>query len=201
MRFVEDYEDAVQVSMHPLVATRKSMSFEKSFATYYKTSALPLAIMVIAEILFGSVTSSIINRALLSYPLLSTLSAWIATGFVVLLVVGTILFMWVIVPIGLLIDALLLHFFGKYIFKNYKNNFESTLSAVVYATMPFLMLSWLMLIPLLGLLLLLIAAVWDFIVLVYAIANLHKITRRTAVLTIVGSWILALIIKAVLFFL
>ncbi len=96
---------------------------------------------------------------------------------------------WVIIkPISLLVNAFVLHLFGKYLFKWFRGDYADTFSGSVYAITFGFSLIW---IPAIGWL---IAMIGAFIIELIAIANLNKTTWwKVLVAGIVGGIVIEMI--------
>ena len=78
---------------------------------------------------------------------------------------------WVIEPIGMALGAAIFHLFGKILLRSFKNKFDATFTATMYATLPVILLYWLSPMPIVGAIALLISALWELLTLVLALSR------------------------------
>lgn len=194
MIFVDDLKKAIDIIMHPGKSTAKKMKIVDSYKLYYKVSVVPAIIFVILATLATSVIASLFASI--------GISAGVATAALVLL---GLVFLWILAPIELLIDAAILHLFGKFLLKTFKGTFEDTFAGLVYGQLAVLSLFWVALIfflisPVLTLLILVLLALWGIVVMIIALANLNKTSRLAVIGTFVVEVVVILIIEFLLFF-
>lgn len=193
MGLIGDYGHALGLILSPNTSIEKPMNFVNAFGLYYRVSAVPLGILIILELVFGSLVTTILSATVAKIAFLHVLAAIVGTAALVLVVLITVITFWIIGPITILIGAAIYQFVGKFVLKKLKQNYNTTLSATVYGDLPLLVLSWLFIIPFLGVLVLLVAAIWKIIVFVIALSNLHKIGKLAAFEVFIVSAILALV--------
>lgn len=164
MIFWDDFKHAIDVSLHPGKGTKKPLDMGGVFAAYYKAAAIPLFVFV----LLGALDTFIFIGA----PYAGTASVLFAVvALVVVLILG---------PIALFVSALVLHLFGKAIFRAFGGDLEDTLAAIYYSVLPRFALLWLLPIPGLGAIAAVLSVPWSVLVLIIALANLHRTSRLAA---------------------
>ncbi len=194
MIFVDDLKNAIDIIMHPGKSTSKKMKIVDSYKLYYKVSLIPAVIFVI----LAALASSVIGSALTA----SGISAGAGTAALILF---GLVFLWIIEPIGLLVDAAILHLFGKFLLKTFKGTFDDTFAGFVYGQLPLISLFWVALIfllvsPVVALLIFILLALWSIVVAIIALANLNKTSRLVVIGTFVVEIVVILIIEFLLFF-
>jgi hypothetical protein len=223
MMFVDEYKNAINVMMHPGSATARKMNIGQALGLYYRTTILPLIISVLLEIIIGGAAFGSISTALSTgaFPGTSSLSSLLQLFSgplgVVVLVIFTLVYVLVFLPIGLFIDSAIYYILPKFLFRQIKGTFSDTFTALVYWAMPMLVFSWiLVLVGLLAFLLvaqtslgsaltalvavgllyiiLFAAGIWALVVGIIAYANQNRIGRWKALGNIIGSVIVFSII-------
>lgn len=86
------------------------------------------------------------------------------------------------------VNAAILHFFGKWVFRLMKKDYKKTYNSAAYSMAPRFLFAW---IPVVGGI---IAFIWGFIAQVYALANQQNISARRALLVMLIPIIVALIV-------
>lgn len=186
MMFVDELKVGIGAAMHPSKETRKQMSTKQAIAFYYKFSLIPVAIAIIialaASALLGA-TSSLLG-----------IYSHMPTHFALLSVLLPILILWVLVPVGFLINALFLQLIGRNLFNSFKGRYSNSITALVYGEMPAVGLFWTGFIPIIGTVILVIAGIWGFIVQIIALSNQQKTSRLVAfVIMIATSFLVGII--------
>lgn len=194
MIFVDDWKGAIDTIMHPGKNTGNSMDIMQSLSMYYKVSLIPAVIFIILALVAAGAVSSALGSALGS----------IGSGAAGLLLIGIgLVFLWIAIPIGLMIDAALLHLFGKFILKSFKGTYNNTFAGFVYGELPIVALFWVALVlsiisPLLGLIVLIILGVWTIIVGIIALAGQNKTTAVNVIIAAVLEFVVIFIINTLL---
>ena len=182
MVIVEEYKQAINMLFHP-GSKIKSMEISDALMYYWKATLIPFVITLIEIIEIGGIFSALLNVAQVSsVPYLSLL---LSIGLPIFAIIW-----WVIIePISLLVNAFVLHLFGKYLFKWFKGDYADTFAGSVYAITSGFSLFW---IPVIGWL---IAMVGAFIIELIAIANLNKTTWwRVLIAGIIGGIVIEIIL-------
>ncbi|MGC8586805.1 MAG: hypothetical protein ACP5K9_00755 [Candidatus Micrarchaeia archaeon] len=172
MIFVDDFLDGINLMLHPSAATSKKMDIGKAFSYYYKMTIVPLVISEVLAILFAVFMLSIIKSSLV---FTSILGGFGALDFIAL----PLLILWILIPISIFISAGLYHIFGK-LFRQFKNSYSATVTAVVYSVVPTVLFYWAIIIPVLGGIISFVMGIWGFIVLVIALSKQQKISTGAA---------------------
>ncbi len=106
-------------------------------------------------------------------------------------------------PIGLMIDAALLHLFGKIVLKSFKGTYSNTFTGFVYGELPIVALFWVALLlsivsPLLGILAFVIIGIWTLVVSIIAIANQNKTTAVNVIIAAVLEIVVIFVLEVIL---
>lgn len=218
MLFVDDLKWAINVMLHPKDATNETMDSIGAFLKYYKASLIPVIIAVIFEILLGGFLAatlvSIVHSAigLLLGPvggtssyygglLVDALGEFVGIFAVALLIVGTLFFVWVAVPVNFIFWSLVYFIIGRWLLKVFKNEYDNTATAFVYSAAPFAVFAWVIVIPLLNLILVPLLVGWQFVILVYSLANQEAISKKMAgaliLVTGIIGWIVGLFLGGI----
>ncbi len=198
MIFVDDFKSAINLILHPSKGTAKTMNIGQSLAFFYKVSVIPAIIFILLGIFATSYVSSFLG--MLPAPF-SSIGA--GAGIAILVILGLI-FIWVVVPISLFVDAAILHLFGKFLLRQFKGDYSNTFAGYVYGEMPVISLFWLVFIlaiasPLLGILVFFLLALWSLVVGIIAIANQNKTSRLSVIGVIIVEIVVIFIIEFVAF--
>ncbi len=192
MIFVDDLKWAIGVMLHPGQNTKKSMDSIESFIQYYKASVIPTIFAIIIEILLAGVLASPLSNSIPKLPLIGHLIASFAGAIAVtLLIASTLALVWIFVPIGFIFNSLVFHIVGKYLFRVFKNEYDTTATAFSYSAAPLAVLSWTIVIPFVGIAIVLMAIGWQVTILVYSLANQENISKAKASLLIFVLGIIA----------
>ncbi len=179
MGILEGFRNGVNVAFSPDEHTKKRMDIGEALGFYYKFIIIPLIAAIVIPIIAGIAS----GHAFLGYE-------FAAFGAVMLLVE----------PLGGFLTAALVHFFGKSVFRKFKNSYEDSYTAIIYGAMPGNIFAWLLytimifiskngfLMPNyatgLGIAVVLVdiaLSIWGFVVLMYAFANQQKCSKLAAI--------------------
>lgn len=176
---LDTFQNGIDAVLHPEKITKSAKTVGDGLAMYYKFSVIPLVLLAIVALGAGFLLQGVLAATGLVSGLLAGNIVWLA-------VVASVLYVWGLIPIGLLVFSVVLHWIGKGL-DVYKNDFAATFTAAVYGMFLPLSVLWLTVIPVVGGLIQLVAFVWSIYVLVVALANLHKGTRVNAFVVLVAS--------------
>lgn len=173
MIFVDDLKMAINVMLHPDKAT-KSWSVGGALGTYWKVAVIPMILSMIVAAIAAS--------ALASFGTLGAVGNVFAGWGIASVIVGTLVIYLIGLPISLLISAVFVQIVGKGL-KVFKGGYAATVSALVYETMPYLVLSWIPIISIIG-------YIWSIVVGVFAISNIQKTSKLMAFVAWIGGAVL-----------
>lgn len=175
---------------------QRKLDFGGAVKLYYTLAILPFIVYVVLgsiAVALGVPTHSFGTNSLLTplYTVVASLS------YVSILWGGIILF-FVILPLGIAIDALIYQLVAKIFLNVWKGNYDTTFTALVYGLFPLLLLLWLSVIPLFNSLFIIIAPIWSLVVIVIALAAQQKVTRLNAFITMAVKSFLVLLVLALI---
>jgi len=176
---IDDLKDAIDVMIHPTNYGYKTMGIGEGIVKYYKVMLIPMILAIILSVVFMGSAAGVLGMAI---------GGIAAVAVFINYIIG--------IPIELLIGAFLVQLIAGNILKWFKGGFNATFAAYVFAIFPTLLIGWLSPVPILGLLLSIIAGIWGFIVLIFALAKLHNISAGKAFL---GLLVTGLIIGIIIF--
>lgn len=182
---VDQLMSGINSIMHPGAMTKQSWSIREALRFYYLFSIVPLVLAAVLLMIFPNTTLSALVPASVSY----------------LSVVGVMLFSWwVLTPIVLLLEALLVHLVGKNLLQKFSNDYSHTATAFFYSILPSLGLVWVGVLPTqFGFVLVFIAAVWGLVMQVYALSNQQNVGRGMALaVLLLGGIVIGLILTLLL---
>lgn len=163
MIFIDELRSGVSIILHPGKKSGRKMGVGDALRFYYKFSLMPAVLLIIAAVIFPHGFFAMFGNAM-SLTYLASLGP---LGAVVLAAVVA----WVIEPIGMALGAAIFHLFGKILLRSFKNKFDATFTATMYATLPVILLYWLSPMPIVGAIALLISALWELLTLVLALSR------------------------------
>lgn len=178
MNPLDDLSKVVKIMMHP-DSVKKPMRMGDVLGLYIRASIIPLIIAIVVWLALALAISSNPYAMLLGRGFAGNFanSMNFGTG---ILVIGSIFipiaYLLVLLPVSMIINAALYQLFAKVIFKVWKKPYSNTLTATTFATFPTMMLFWSFMIPIIGIVLEFAAAIWAFIILIIALANMQKIS-------------------------
>ncbi len=209
MVIVEDLQKAMNIMQNPGKATMKGMKPADAFAYYYKLTIVPLILYILIAVAFTAVFGNAFGQAFnyavtritsivspTSVQLLPTntqLASAIASAFGVYADVAyPIIFLWVLLPIAIVIFSVFYQGVGAF-FGTASKKFDATLAAVIYGVSPLVLFYWLLTIAFVGPSIYAIVLIWGLVVMIAALANQHRTTRLRAFVTMVLSTLFLLI--------
>ena len=105
------------------------------------------------------------------------------------MIVGIIIFFFIIGIVGLFIQSIIVHIFVAIL--GGKQGFTKTVAAMIYASTPSMLLGW---IPIIGI----IAGIWAFILEILAIREIQEMSTARAVLAIILPIIIIMVLVILL---
>jgi len=190
MGFGNDLRLAWGIIKNPGKFAGKQMNYLSALKLYYEFTIIPLILSLVVGIpiiLLG------VNMFLMPFSNLP-----IGAGLTLAFIIGLILSLWIIVPIGIFINAFIYQIVGKYILNAWNKDYEKTFVATLFGTLPEVFLYWLLPIPLLNVAAVVAMVVWDLIILTISLSLQQRTSRINAFVAIVAS-VLFVIIIAFLF--
>lgn len=172
MIIVEEIKQQINAMLHPEKSITNSMSIVEGLTYYYKLSIIPFVIYLLLDIGLN--------------------------GFSNLTLIIDVALFWIFIPIGTLISAGILHFFGKSVFRKYNGDLKGTFTAETYAVAVVILFAWTGFIPVVGGYIPDIFEIWAFFVLVLGQCNLQKINGLPSALVVIGTGIVLGILTVVL---
>ncbi|MHB1829919.1 MAG: hypothetical protein ACYCO0_00840 [Candidatus Micrarchaeaceae archaeon] len=188
--FFDTFRDGIDAVLHPDKVTKGARTVGDALLLYYNFSVIPLILLAIVALGAGFFLGGVLAAMGLVHS--------IFTGSLALLAVaGVIVYVWGLVPLGLLVSALILHYVGRGLNLFRVGDYSSTFTAVVYSALGPLSVLWLSVLPVVGGVIQLVAFVWSVYVLVVVLANVHKGTRSSTFVAVIGGALVAWLIVAV----
>jgi hypothetical protein len=184
MGFSETLKEAFNAILHPKDGTTQSRSVSGALKFYYMVMIIPLVLGIVLSYLLGG----------------STLG---------LVAVGTIaLSLIIMIPLSILISGGIYYVIIGMLFKMFKADYSKVVTAFTYAVIPYLFLIWIIT-PLtsslsslaeIGIGLEIIAIIWSFITLLFALSNQLSISKLKAFGTLLLESIIVGIISFIIVF-
>ena len=154
----------------------RKIDFAGAVKMYYSVAVFGFVFAVLVSILthyylggLGIFNSSLYNLSGI-FPGIPYLHAVLYT------IMMAVLF-FLLIPVGLFINAAIYHAVGKFFLKAWNGGYEKTFVAVVFGEMPALFLFWLMLLPFVKFFAVALICIWEFVILTIALASQHKVER------------------------
>ena len=186
MGFGNDLGLAWSIIKNPGKFAGKQMSYLSALRLYYEVTIIPFILSLVVGIpiiLLG------VNMFLMPFS-----DVLIGAGLTIAFIIGLILSLWIIVPIGIFINAFIYQIVGKYILNAWNKDYEKTFVATLFGTLPEVFLYWLLPIPLLNVAVVVAMVVWDLIVLTISLSLQQRTSRINAFVAIVASALFVIII-------
>ena len=182
---LDTLKTGIDAALHPAKGTKAKMTVLEALTFYYKFSLIPLILLIVI---------SLIVIALL--PQAAAQLQQLGSAGNVFVVVALIFYLWLAIPIGILIEALIYHIIGK-VLGFFSGTYSNTFTAVVFSTLPVIGVVWLIFLPVIGSIVVFVASIWSIYVISVAFSNQHKTTVLKGFLV----WLILFIIAIVLAFL
>lgn len=177
MGFIKDVRKSFRVLCSPGKESAAKMDVMGALKFYYGASLIPLLLFLVIG--FAVMSFGMLPNLLRANPALSALMP--NMGMNVLLVVLAVVYFWLLVPIGFFINSAVYQLVGKYFLRLFKEDYERTFTAMVFGSMPLLLLFWLFVVPGVNLLAFIVLPVWAFVVEVIALSSQQRITRLQSI--------------------
>ncbi len=196
MNFGEDIRRGYSALLHPGSESKSAFSIWRALGFYYALTAIPFVLYVVIGYIM--VKLGLIATLMPFYSSLSPI------GVLPALLLTAILYFWILVPIGLFINAFIYQLIGKNFLRLWNGSYEKTFTAAMFGALPVMLFYWLVSIPVVNALYLGIMGVWGLIVLTVALSNQQKVKRIEAfwamgvavVLTLILVMIVVLLITS-----
>jgi len=186
MGFGNDLGLAWGIIKNPGKFAGKQMSYLSALKLYYEATIIPFILSLVVGI---PIIPLGVNMFLMPFS-----NVLIGAGLTIAFIIGLILSLWIIVPIGIFINAFIYHVVGKYILNAWNKDYEKTFVATLFGTLPEVFLYWLLPIPLLNVAAVVAMVVWNLIVLTISLSLQQKTSRINAFVAIVASVLLVIMI-------
>jgi hypothetical protein len=195
MIFVDETKKAIDIILLK-DKNPKAMSVAQCLGFYYKASLIPLILAVIVAALISTAFVGTIGALLTTVASNSHLGSLIGlfgTAVTLVIVVLVVVYFWILMPLGLLIDALIYHIFGK-LLKQFKQGYNATFNAMVYASMVYILLFFLLGIPIVGAIVGLIIFIWSLVSIIVWMGRFQKISWVMSLVVLIVTWVVVVII-------
>lgn len=186
----EETKKAWDIITNPGKATA-TMSMGEALGFYYRASILPVIVAIIVGFVVGYLAGNLLGSVFGSLGALLSSGTGAAVGLLVAVLAA--LYLLVLVPVGMVIDAAIYQLFAKVIFKMWEGAFNKTFTAITYGMMPVLLFFWLALIPIVNLLLI-VVGLWSIAVFVISLSTQHKVSAWRALGGVVLTWVVVVAI-------
>jgi len=170
--FAKAYKNAIEVMIHPGLATKTQMGIADALKFYYTIALIPMFFGVLLGLIFGS-----------HHMLLALVAIAFYLGFF---------------PVSAFISSGVYHLIIKNLLNIYKQEYSAAFLAYIYSLVPIVFFFWVFPIYILAFVLIAISFLWSFIVLIIAISNLLSMSRLKALGTILLSDIIFYLIMYVI---
>ncbi len=168
---IESTKAAFSFIFHP-ESFNEHYSVGDSIMFYYKAAIIPAIINALLYALMGFAFAGYISTMIQKF-----------TGFLILPALGAIfgfifglIYLLILIPIGIIINSAIVHFFSKIIFRVFNKDFSRTVTAFTLSTFPLIFFVWVFPIPFLGALISIIIVIWEFIILIISMARQQEVS-------------------------
>ncbi len=176
---IDDFRTGLGIAFRPNENASVKLSVGEALSLYYKFSVIPLILFIIVGYFALQGFSSMLASQTGMWASFVQLAQPLASHALTLMITISIGFFWILLPIALLVQAALYQFVGG-IFGKFKGGYSASLSAVVFAMLPNVLVAWLSFVPVLGFIIALFASVYGLYVLIVALEKQHKTTSGSA---------------------
>ena len=177
MAFSDQFKLAYKVMFKPNKTTFTDRPIGDMLKFYYKILAIPLIAFIILELVLyayglGSIGSPIFLGAQL-------------TTIILFMLIGNLIafFVW----------AVIIHLFGMAL-GQFKRSFDNTLTGVIYGAVPTALFIWVLALPIFGIYLFMLFALWGLIITIMAVANQQRISKKASLGVFIAIFIVLLLI-------
>ena len=177
MGFTKDVRKSFRLLFSPGKESAAKMDVMGALKFYYGASLIPLLLFLVVGV--AIISLGMLPKVLGTGSMLSSLMPNV--GLNVLLVVVAVVYFWLLVPIGFFINSAIYQLVGKHFLRLFKEDYERTFTAMVFGSMPLLLLFWLFVVPGVNLLAFIVLPVWAFVVEVIALSSQQRITRLQSI--------------------
>lgn len=178
----DTFKDGIDAVLHPESVRVTKMSVGDVLALYYKFSVIPLILLAIVALGAGFLLQGVLAAT-------GLLGGVIGGSVALLAVAGVVIYVWGLLPLGLLVFSVILHWIGKGL-DVFKGDYSNTFTASVYGMFAPLAVLWLSVLPVVGGIVQLIAFVWSIYVLVVVLSSQHKTTRVNVLVALVATGVI-----------
>lgn len=177
MTFNKDVKKAWALIYCPSKETGVKFGLGRALRFYYGATLIPFLLTILFGY-FGSLTGTLTQTAAF-IPFMRLLMNFLSAPQA--FIVSLILLMWVAIPIGFFVNAFLYQLVGKNFLKVFKQGYDRTFSALVFGMVPYMLLFWLFLLPVVNVVALIVLPIWSFVVEVIALSTQQKATRMQVI--------------------
>ncbi len=189
MNFGEDLKRGYSALLHPGSESKPAFSIGRTLGFYYELTAIPFVLYVVIGYIMASLG---LNTTLMPFY-----GSFSSIGVLPALLLTAVLYFWILVPIGLFLDAVIYHLVGRNFLRLWNGNYERTFTAVMFGALPVMLFYWLVSIPVVNALYLGIMGVWGLVVLTVALSNQQKVKRIEAFWAMGSAVVLTLVLVMV----
>jgi predicted neutral ceramidase superfamily lipid hydrolase len=190
MTFNKDVKKSWKLIYCPSKEAGVRFGVGRALKFYYGATLIPLLLIIVLGY-FGMLTGTI-TQTIAFVPFAKLFMNFLNVPQA--LILSTILLLWVTVPIAFFIDAFIYQLVGKNFLRVFKGDYENTFSALVFGIMPYLLLFWLFLLPVVNIIALIVLPIWSFVIEVVAFSMQQRATR----LQIIGTMFTIVILLTLL---
>ncbi len=197
MKYTDYLRFWIDVLMHPGKATKHVMSISEALKLYYRLSIVPMVLGLVVVCVVGGfnpfgASSRGTFRAM--YPSLlfgvrSVNSTLAGIAYLMLLFLA-------LIPIDILINSAAYHLIIGKLFRIYNKKYNSVVTAVLYGTLPSLLVYWLYPAGFFGVIVVAVFGLWGLIVEIISLSSQLGMSR----LKTLGTFVLYIVIVAAIAF-
>lgn len=190
---LEAFKKGVGIVIHPNRETHVNLGFKEALLTYYKFAAVPMVFTLLASL----VVMATLPDALASVPSTALIEGSLSlTLFVYRQFLFSLILTPLIIPIGLLFIAALLHTIGK-VLHLFEGTFARTFTAVVYAEFSSLLFWFAFAFGTFGSVIYFLSLIYGVYVLVIGLSKQHKTSGTNAFIVGLIAFVFLAIVASV----
>ena len=179
MGFIKEFDLLWDIMLTPGKAAKKVHTLGEALKLYYIISVIPFILYLV----FGLALSAYVGVAAFNYlPIIS--APGLTSTLSIAVVSSAILLFFILVPIGIAIDAFIFQLVGRFFLNAWKGQYPKTFTAVTFSVLPVVFFYWFLLLPGLNALYIIVVPIWAMVLLVISLASQQGITRLNSALVV-----------------
>ena len=188
MIIIDQIKQGINIILKP--SSVKSMDIFSAMKFYWFIGIIFFIINLSLQLLSGASTSAVTSIS-------SILNIPVTGSSITIFILITGIASFILAPILALVSAFIINIIGRAV-GGFKNNLQETYSALIFAAIPGLLLTWLAPVPILGLFIGLIVVIWEIYLLLVILSRLQGTSILSTILTLIIALVVIVVIAFIL---